>query len=700
MALVASACGDGTGPDDDRVTLAIQGGDQQFGTPSAEVADPLQVVITDPVTKEPQRNVIVNWQVVAGTGATVTPSQTITDSDGVASTTLRLGSALGIYEVEARTSNQVGQAPRFQARAVQPPAITSAPAIANAGDTITITGSNFSPQGDDNLVLFGGFRGRVVSATTTQLRVVVPACVPARIVSLTAALGAVSGNSVNLEVRGSGLTSLTLERGQVLTISDPAQLGCFRLPGIAGYSVLLIPQNISTVAGTSMPFQLAGLAGGSTVTNVATPLFAHSTSSPAIEFEEKLRARERAMIESANEISARPQASSLADCPPAQLGSRCTFSVINKDDKFVSVTAELKAISDLALIYQDVNAPANGLTPDNFTALGQTFDNPIYSAVTNAFGEPSDLDSNGKVIILLTPIVNAMTPSGTGATSFIAGFFYGCDLVGRSICSGTNSAEMFYTLTADPSGEFGNVRSTQSVMGSIGPVLAHEFQHMINFGKRQNTDALWLSEGMAHHAEDVVADVFETRGDTANARRFRQQNYTRAIRYLRDPTFTSLISESGNGSLELRGGAWLFVKYMVGHRPSVLRDITQSNQFSVTNVVQQMGLPWSTLMANWTVALYADNAPELATANVAPQYTFPNINLRQAMVDAGSYPLRPAVQSFTDFIFRETLPASSAAYLRVTAGANPQPFSLNLAGYLGGAFPTGAAPQLSILRLQ
>jgi hypothetical protein len=701
LPLFAAACGDGggTGPDDDRVSLAIQSGDAQFGTANSNVADPLQVIITDPVTEEPVANALVTWQIVAGNGATVTPAQSATDANGIASTTLRLGPGLGTYQVEARVNNAVGQLPRFTARAVEAPVITTAPTIANTGDTITLVGRNFSPQADDNLVLFGGFRGRIVSASATQLRVVVPACVPARIVSLSASLGAVTGSVVQLEVRGTTTTALTLARGEVRTIADPAELGCFQLPGITGYTVLLIPQNVSAVAGSSVTLQLAGLAGGATVTNVATSSIWSSSTTPAIQFEERLRARERQMIERAG-ANFRPQASvQQADCPTPVIGSRCTFQVIDRNDDFVAVSAELKAISTRALIYQDVNAPAQGLTTADFQSLGVTFDDPVYSAVSSAFGTPSDLDNNGKVIILLTPIVNAMTTRGS--SGFIAGFFYGCDLVARTLCSGTNSAEIFYTMTADPTGQFSDARSVQSVLRSLPPVLGHEFQHMINFGQRQSTDALWLSEGMAHHAEDVVADVFEARGDQTNAVLFRQQNYTRATRYLRDPSFTSLIAETGTGSLEMRGGAWLFVKYLVGqHSPLVLRGITQSRESSITNVVAQTGKPWSTLMANWAVALYADDAPELAGITVRPEYTFPNINLRNAIVDGGGYPLRPPFRNYEDFVMSETLPASSQAYLTVQATSNPRPFSLNLSGQLGGPFPASAAPQLSILRLR
>ena len=699
--VLAGACGgDGTGPGEDSVSLAIQSGDEQFATPSTEVLDPLQVVVTDPVSKEPRANMIVTWTVVSGNGALVTPAQSTTDVNGVASATLRLGSSLGVYEVEARASKIVGTAPRFQARAVQAPVISAAPAIANVGDTITITGTNFSPTADDNLVSFGSFRAKVTTATTTQLRVVVPTCVPARIVSLRASLGAVSGNSVNIEVRGAATNSLTLARGEVRTITDPAELSCFQLPGVANYSVMLIPQNFSEVAGSSMTVQLAGLAGGSTTTNITGFSLQRGTIDAASAFEEKLRAREQKMLREVElNVGLRPEFSQQADCPAPQVGSRCNFQVIDRNDDFQSVTAELKAISTRALIYQDINAPANGLTTENFQTLGATFDDPIYSAVTTAFGTPSDIDSNGRVIILLTPIVNQMTDRG--ASGFIAGFFYGCDLVGRSLCTGTNSAEMFYTMVADPTGVHSDSRTAQSVLNSLAPVLGHEFQHMINFGQRQSTDALWLSEGMAHHAEDVVADVYASRGDATNAGRFRVQNYTRATRYLRDPSFTSLIAENGTGTLEMRGAAWLFVKYLVGqHGTQILRSLTQSNQSSVTNVVQQTGRSWSSLMANFAVALYADDAPELVGATVRPEYTFPNINLRSSIIDAGGYPLRPSVQAFSDFVISEPLPASSQFYLRLNAGTNPQPFSLNLAGQLGGPFPTSSAPQLSILRLQ
>lgn len=60
-------------------------------------------------------------------------------------------------------------------RIIVPPQITSfTPTTANAGQTLVITGTNFSNVISENIVQFGSVRGTVVSATNTQLSVVVP----------------------------------------------------------------------------------------------------------------------------------------------------------------------------------------------------------------------------------------------------------------------------------------------------------------------------------------------------------------------------------------------------------------------------------------------------------------------------------------------------------------------------------------------
>jgi hypothetical protein len=698
------ACGDGgTGPDDGTLTVTAQSNETQFGARGTILVEPLQAIVVDPVTKVPQANVTVSWRVVTGT-ATLTSPVSTTDGNGVASAFVRVANDLATSTIEASVSKLSGSPARFTVRAVDAPVMnTLAPGSARAGDTITITGTNFSPVAADNAVLFSGFRGNIVSASATQMRVVVPLCVPARTLDVQVLLGAVAGNALPLAVTSSTTTALELARGDTRTFADPAELACFRLPAVANFSVLLMPQNASEVIGSFTVFELAGLTGATPVGSVVEKPSLHVT--PEDSWEMSIRRKERELLQGPVAAS-RPQysASSAANCPkPAQIGDRCDFQVINKDDDFERVTAEVKAITTHAIVYQDIRTPAeSGLTTDDFNRLGAVFDDPIYSTDVALFGQPSDYDSNGKIFILLTPVVNALTPSSS-TTSFIAGFFYGCDLLARGSCSGSNEAEIFYALTTDPNMQFSARRTRTDVMNSLPAVLAHEFQHMINFAQRNKTqDVLWLAEGLAHHAEDAVADVYEARGDGVSAAQFRAQNTTRANRYLRATSSVSLLASDDASSLELRGAAWLFVKYLTEqHGNQILAKLTSSTQTSVSNVTTQTGKTWSTLMADWGIALWADDAPELAGVTLRRELTYPSVNLRQRLKNFdASYPLKPTVYGFIDFIERETIPASSQAYVIVKAGATTPPqLNLTLGGQRGGAFPASAVPQLTVLRI-
>ncbi|HEX7048962.1 MAG TPA: IPT/TIG domain-containing protein [Longimicrobiales bacterium] len=393
----------------------------------------------------------------------------------------------------------------------------------------------------------------------------------------------------------------------------------------------------------------------------------------------------------------------LAATPPA-IGSTRSFQVFNRDEAFSTVTARVEYVSDHAILYQDVDAPAGGFTPQDFENFGRTFDDPVYNAVVSAFGAPSDIDENGRIIILFTPVVNALTPAGS--SSYVVGFFYGIDLAGSK---NGNGGEVFYGIVPDPEGDFGRAHSTTEVLAAINPVLAHELQHMIHYNQRvlvggaEGQGVLWLSEALAHMAEDVVADVYRDRGDAEREQLFRAANIDRACRFLAVPSNTSLIAEGSLGTLEERGAQWLFIKYLAGHYggSSLLGALTRSTLTGVANVESATQTPWAGLVHQWATALWADDAPELDGVEIDPRLTFTNLDMRAAIRCNGEFPLQAVGLPFEDFVFSQWLPAAAGGHFLLGADAlDPPPLRLSMTAPRGAPFPADARPALVLLRVR
>jgi hypothetical protein len=702
-ALLLVSCGrDTTGPDD-RVQLSVLAGDLQFGLPGAELAEPFQAMVVDALSRKPEEGVTVQWQVTTGSG-TVVPASSTTDERGLASARLRLGSQLGSYRVEASAPRQSGSAAAFTAEAVLRPEILSiAPGAAAAGQTVVITGANFNPQVEYNAVRFDRIRGRVLSATTTRIEVVVPSCVPSRTVAVDVLVGSVASTTMPFAATGTPGALLALEPGQARFIADPNELSCLRLPGgipVARYA--LIAQNAATVDRGEMRFELATFSG-STVTAQGGDPQSGASLTAAEAFELRLRLRERDWVAAAAELRAAVAAVAAQPAEP-EVGDRRTFKVLNSEDESVSVTAEITAVSGRAILYQDLAAPTGGFTTADFTRFGELFDDPIYDTDEQVFGTPSDIDGNGRIIILFTPRVNALTRRGE--SSFIAGYFYGCDLVERTKCTDSNRGEIFYSLVPDPQGKFGDARTTSTVFRAVQPVLAHELQHMINFAHRDQTlDALWLSEALAHTAEDVVGDVFAARGDALTAREFQRTNYARASRFLSALSDVSLIAEETPGTLELRGGAWLFLRHLRAHYGGnvLLGKLTRTALSSTQNVTAQTGESWSRLLSDFAVALYHSSLAPPAVQPAEPRHTFGSLPVRAGILsESGAFPLVVGPLAFNDGSASDALRPAATSILQLTTPATSTypPVNLVFSGALGGPFIQGSGPQLTIFRVR
>ena len=711
---VASAliqgCGDSPTQPDTLLEIVATSGGGQFGVAGQPLDQPLEALVRRTDTGLPEAGVEVEWTVRAGDASLDEGAPGTTDADGRVQVTVTLGAGTDTVRIDATARAHAGSAAIFEAYVVDHPQVAAlSREVARGGDTITLTGRGFSATPESNVVLFSGIRGRVISADAHELRVEVPPCLPARTVGVYEQLGSLRSDPLPLRVEDAGhLTELA--RGGYVDVDERQRLDCLRLPG-GGASYLLMALSAGTTGTARYGYVLSGLqeerivSAGPAEPSRALPVgddfgAAAEAVRRAVPFadawEARLRASEGRLVRD-RVPGARARPTTAPAAAPA-VGEERTFSVLNAEGSFDRVTAVAHVVSAHAVLYVDRAAPSGGLTEADLEGFAAGFDEVIYPTDTKAYGEPSDLDGNGRVAILFTPTVNGLTPRG--ATAFVGGFFYGLDLLERD---GSNRAEVFYALVPDPEGVYGDARGKDKVLRTVPPILAHEFQHMIHFNQRilmrgaERTEALWLSEGLAQMAEELVARAFDARGDLVDAKRFRDGNDDRARRYLARTDSTSVIVVTGQGSLEERGGGWLLALYLwdAGGQGDVLARLTQTTLTGTANVSAVTGQPWKQVFAGWGAALYLDG---LSTG--AFPFEYPTIDLSDRLGGAGDpFPLVPEViDGDADFTRAGSLWSSSLKHYIVippSAGST----ALRLGGAAAGNAPAEAGLRLRVVRI-
>lgn len=700
LASALAGCGhDSTGPANADVRLAVAAGTGQFVPPGLVAELPLTAQVTRSDDGKPVSDTDVEWRIVAGSGAALLGA-TRSDVIGMASVQLRAGPDTGTIRVEARASRLVGPPASFDVRVVRPPTIAAVtPTTAAAGTDVTIAGTGFSAVAAENSVLFGGLRAIVRSATATAIVAGVPRCVLDRDTDVRVSLGSVASNAITVRTTGGTATTVQLARGESARFDAPTDLACLDLSDApAGAEYLVVAGDVSRLRGLPLRFELLGIAGG-VPTALPGPAVPSPTGDVASRWELGLRGRERTFGPPLA-VEGGITAQSAAEIPA--IGDSREFNVLEPDQKTTrKARATVRAISERAIIYVADDAPSGGFSTADLQNFGAVFDDPIYATDIATFGTPSDIDQNGRIIILFTPAVNALT--ARGENGFIAGYFYGCDLVSADRCKSTNQGEIFYAVVPDPTAKFGDPRAKSTVLRTVPGVLAHEFQHMISFARRNGSlNVVWLSEGLAHAAEDIVGEVFAARGDTQMAEDFRHSNFVRAQLYLRAIESTSRIDLESPGSLEMRGGAWLFVKYLTGQfgGASLLDRLTGSALNGAASVEAVAGRSWESIASDFAVALYADGAPELAAVSVDPRLSILDLDLRAAFSTlSGGFPALAPTVNFGDFLLSGTLASASQTYAILRAPPGSTRFRLAYTGPRGAELATGSAA-LSLLRLR
>jgi sirohydrochlorin ferrochelatase len=370
-------------------------------------------------------------------------------------------------------------------------------------------------------------------------------------------------------------------------------------------------------------------------------------------------------------------------------------------------TGRVAAISARAIVVHDTANPAGGFTDADYRRFAAAFDTLIAPVADAAFGAPTDIDVNGKVVMFFTRAVNELTPAG--ASYYYGGFFHPRDLLPQSLygvpyCPASNEREMFYMLVPDPEGVVnGNRRSVGFVDTLTVAVLAHEHQHLVNFARRLYVNGamfdeeVWLNEGLSHVAEELVfyratgtaprqnlgGERFGTQPFDGLFTQFMAPNFGRLREFLRDPQ--SFSPYSSFDDLGTRGAVWAFLRYAADRRGAADGDVwmrlVNSTSFGFANLQSVFGPDVLGMMHQWALSVYADDL----VPGIDPVHTQPSWNFRTAYPampnSPGAYPLGEAIRALTNDVpqtatlrggggayFRFAVAPGREALLRVSAG--------------------------------
>ena len=427
-------------------------------------------------------------------------------------------------------------------------------------------------------------------------------------------------------------------------------------------------------------------------------------------FEARLRARERTLVPrfpgarawraARSAPSATTGASASRSFDPTrrdgalpagvQVGDIVSVNV-NADDACTNPIyhpARVVAIGTHGIVLNDTLNPSGGFTTADFQRYAARFDTLVYPIDSAAFGPPTDIDGNGHVGLIFTRAVNELTPAN--ADSYVGGFTFSRDLfpakatTDLGACAASNQGEFFYLITPDPAGTInGNRRTAGFVDTNTTAVIAHEFQHLINGGRRiyvngaSDFEATWLDEGLAHIAEELLfyreaglgpkqnLDTPLLRASTQRRTAFNLDmlgNAGRYQSYLKAPSKSS--PYAANDSLSTRGAAWSLLRYLADRSGrtdnAFFFALVNSTAKGIPNLKTVYGADLPGAVRDWNASHAVDDIVSAAAELQQPSWNWHSIYVTLS----GAYPLTLAALA-NGGTASGTIVAGGAAYYRL-----------------------------------
>lgn len=290
------------------------------------------------------------------------------------------------------------------------------------------------------------------------------------------------------------------------------------------------------------------------------------------------------------------------------VGSSKTFHMLaytNYDASgYIDVTATLKSIGRTCYIYVD-NRLLNNDSVDKvddtlIDKLRTQWETVIYPSDARYFGDPSDVDGDGHINILLSHFPDFADPD-----TYISGFFNPTDLYQWD--NHSNNCEILYY----------NTETFQHERAEDFGTLVHELQHLINYHYRGGAEWISVNEGLSELAIDLAGYGLLDRTSDAL--------YQKIQVYELDPSQYTAMMRDGDFTIGHYAAAYLLMSYLYDHygERAIRAMVTQNtDKFGPDNIAAATGVPAEQLFHDWVIANIMDSM------GWQTNYTYTSVHLK------------------------------------------------------------------------
>jgi len=258
----------------------------------------------------------------------------------------------------------------------------------------------------------------------------------------------------------------------------------------------------------------------------------------------------------------------------------------------------------------DVPAATDAYGFDNcdLQEIANIVDYNIFPNLRAYFGDESDVNSDGLVSVVITPVLNQMTRNTDedSEIQFVGSYAdptVDLDTFDPDQNPVSDEQEVIYVFAPDPYGyhnpyarttieDYTSVNLSSQIARAFYKLISYNQHVILNEGDEEEA---WVSLGLGALAADLTG--------------FGASNYTMAWDYLDAPHLSSLTDTEDSGAISTSpsGAQYLFFRWLIdAYGDSVLTSLVQSSDVGTENIVNVLEEDMENLVLKWQIALMSE----------------------------------------------------------------------------------------------